>query len=160
GLTFAVGANATEAATNLARAIARNGGTIGVTATSSGAVVTVTSVTTHVANADLAYADTLSNFTWGAQTAGGGAGAKGQPTIFALNQLYADTVANGGCQTATQAVPAVYWSYNTGTGSTADLSPVLSFYDGGKQVAFMQRSGGISSLVLLKWSSTSPGTLG
>jgi hypothetical protein len=89
----------------------------------------------------------------------GGSGTPGQPTIFALNQLYADTT-NGGCQTPTQPVPATYWSYNTGDGAVADLSPVLSFWDNGAQVAFMQRSGGVSSLVLLKWSSSAPGTLG
>jgi hypothetical protein len=101
----------------------------------------------------------LTNFSWGGETAGTGP-TKGQPTIFALNQLYADTVANGGCQTSTQAVPAAYWSYNTGIGAVADLSPVLSFYDGGKQVAFMQRTAAASSLVLLKWSSASAGTMG
>ena len=74
-----------------------------------------------------------------------GSGTPGQPTIFALNQLYADTIANSGCQTSTQAVPATFWSYNTGTGAVADLSPVLSFYDNGAQVAFMQRSGAVQA---------------
>ena len=98
-------------------------------------------------------------FTWsGTETAG--TAAPGQPTIFALNQLYKDTVANGGCQTSTQAVPATLWSYNTGVGATADLSPVLSFYDNGAQVAFVQKTSNVASLVLLKWSSAAPGTLG
>ena len=74
--------------------------------------------------------------------------------------MYAATTGNGGCQTSTQAVPATFWSYNTGNGAVADLSPVLSFYDNGAQVAFMQRSGALSSLVLLKWSSSAPGTIG
>ena len=139
GLNFAVGTTATQAATNLANAIARNGGRVGVRATSAAGVVTVTSITTAVTNANLTYAEALTNFTWGTQTAG--TGTAGQPTIFALNELYADTTGNGGCQTATQAVPETDWSYNTGTGAVADLSPALSFYDNGAQVAFMQRSG-------------------
>jgi hypothetical protein len=40
----------------------------------------------------------------------------------------------------------------------AELSPSLSL--DGKQVAFVQRSAGVASLVLLKWSSASPGTVG
>jgi hypothetical protein len=156
GLRFAVGTTATQAATNLANAIARNGGTVGVTATSAAGVVTVTSITTAVTNGNLTYAETLTNFTLGTQTAG--TGTPGQPTIFALTFLYADTTANGGCQTPIQAVPVTWWSYNTGTGAVADLSPVLSFYDNGAQVAFMQRSAAnVSSLVLLKWNGGIPG---
>jgi hypothetical protein len=155
GLNFEVGADATAAATNLANAIARNGGTVGLTATSAAGVVTVTSVTTAVTAANITPAETLSNFTWGAET--GGAGTKGQPTVFALNQLYADTTANGGCQTATQAVPATYWSYNTGTGASANTSPVLSL--DGSQVAFTQTLSSVASLVLLKWKA-GDGTIG
>ena len=156
GLSFAVGATATEAATNLANAIRRNGGTVGLTATSAGAVVTVTSITAGIVAGNITPAETSAVFAWGAEVAG--TGTKGQPTIFALNQLYASTAA-GGCQTSTQAVPATYWAYNTGTGSVADLSPVLSL--NGDQVAFIQRtSGNVAQLVLLKWASGGAGTLG
>jgi hypothetical protein len=159
GLKFAVGANLQDAATNLADAIERNGGTVGMTATATGAAVVLNSITANVKKADITPAETLSNFSWVEEN--DGSATAGQPTVFALNQLYADTVANGGCQTPTQQVPAVYWSYNTGMGAIADLSPVLSFYDNGHQVAFVQRSGTVASLVLLKWSSTvSVGTLG
>src|SRR5207247_2197938 len=131
----------------------RNGATAGVTATSSGAVVTVTSITWGSGqNTNTTLAETLSNFTWAASNLNGGAGTAAQPTIFALNNLYADTVANGGCQTSTQAVPAVYWSYNTGSGATADLSPALSL--NGDQVAIVQKTAGVASLVLLKWSGS------
>ena len=44
--------------------------------------------------------------------------------------------------------------------AVAQTSPVLSFHDDGAQVAFVQRVGTVASLVLLKWSSSSPGTLG
>lgn len=117
GLNFLVGASATEAATNLANAIARNGGTVGVTASASGVTVTMTSITTALAAANITVAKSLSNFALAASV--GGTGSKGQPTVFALNQLYADTVANGGCETATQAVPATLWAYTTGTGAIA-----------------------------------------
>jgi hypothetical protein len=159
GLRFAVGATAAEAATNLAHAIARNGGTVGMTATSSGDMVNVNSITADVARNNVTTATTSATFSWGEETSG--TGTEGQPTIFALNQLYADTVPNGGCQTPTQPVPATYWSYNTGDGAIADLSPVLSFSDNGAQVAFTQRVGGLASLVLLKWSATAlVGTIG
>ena len=149
----------TPSATGLANAINRNGGMVGLTATSSGNVVTVNSITAQVPNAAIILAETSATFSWGTETAG--TAAPGQPTIFALNQLYKDSVANGGCQTATQPVPATYWSYNTGTGAVADLSPSLSFFDNGAQVAFTQRVGTAASLVLLKWSSTvSVGTIG
>jgi len=164
GLNFQVVSNAsggnTTNATNLAAAINRNGGAVGVTASSSTATVTVRAVTAVGTGTNIAMGGTLTNI--GAWSSTAGTQGPGQPTIFALNQLYADTQANGGCQTTPQAVPAVFWSYNTGTGAVADLAPALSFYDDGAQVAFMQRSNtNVSSLVLLKWSSTSSvGTLG
>jgi hypothetical protein len=56
-------------------------------------------------------------------------------------------------------VPAAYWSYNTGTGAVARTSPILS--TNGDQVAFVQNTAGVASLVLLKWSSSaSIGTVG
>ncbi len=127
GLNFAVGSTASQAATNLASAITRNGGTVGVTATALGAIVTITSITTSLAGGDIDTSEDLSNFFLAVRSRGNG--TPGQPTIFALNQLYADTVANGGCQTPTQAVPATYWSYNTsgttyvGAASTPDFGP-------------------------------------
>ena len=127
GLNFAVGSTALQAATNLASAITRNGGTVGVTATALGPIVTITSITTSLAGGDIDTSEDLSNFFLAVRSRGNG--TPGQPTIFALNQLYADTVANGGCQTPTQAVPATYWSYNTsgttyvGAASTPDFGP-------------------------------------
>jgi hypothetical protein len=127
GLTFAVGTTAFEAAANLANAIARNGGIVGVTATANGGDVTITSITTSLAGGDIDTNEDLSNFRKTGESRGNG--TEGQPVIFALNQLYADTVANGGCQTPTQAVPATYWSYNTsgttyaGAASTTDFGP-------------------------------------
>ena len=127
GLNFAVGTTAAEAATNLAHAIARNGGTVGVTATASSGRVNLASITTSVRGVDINFPNNLSNFRLARDVPG--IGTSGQPTIFALNHLYADTT-NGGCQTTpTQAVPATYWSYNTsgttyaGAASTQDFGP-------------------------------------
>jgi hypothetical protein len=79
GSNFSIGANTTATATNLASAITREGGTVGVTASSNGAVVTVQATTPGSAGNSITLADTLSNFTWagGATTlTGGGGGAK------------------------------------------------------------------------------------
>jgi len=153
GLNFQNGSAATSA-TNLALAIARNGGTVGVTATNpSAGTVRVTAITQGTGANSIALTDNNARFAWAGGTLAGGTGAAGQPTIFALNQLYSS------CGSATQAVPAALWSYNTGNGAIADLSPVISF--GGDQVAFVQSSGGVASLVLLKWSgAASVGTIG
>ena len=70
GLNFAVGTNASQAATNLANAIARNGGTVGVTATASGATVTIASITTDVAGNEFDTNETLSNFTLAGKSRG------------------------------------------------------------------------------------------
>jgi len=155
GLNFEIGSTFAITATNLANAIARNGGTVGVTATNpSSGVVTVTAITTSTAGTT-SLASTLTNpgFTWAGTTLSGGAGTAGQPTIVAFNQLYSSCGT-----TSTQAVPATFWSYNTGAAAFTETSPVLS--SDGTQVAFIQRTGSIASLVLLKWASGGTGTLG
>lgn len=152
-LNFLTSTNATTRATNLAAAIARNGGTVGVTATSASGTVTVRSLTAGTASNSVTLTDGLNRFSWAGSTLTGGSGTAGQPTIVAFNQLYSS------CGTTpTQPVPATFWAYNTGTGAIADLSPVLSL--DGTQVAFIQRTSNIASLVLLKWSSAAPGTVG
>lgn len=47
------------------------------------------------------------------------------------------------------------WTYNTGIGYTAETSPVLSFHDDGRQVAFVQRFDSSLQLILLKWQAGS-----
>ncbi len=162
GLNFQIGAATAVTATNLAYAIARNGGTAGVTATSATNVVTVTAITAGATGANTTLTKTLTNFTWAGNTLftwpgttlTGGSGTAGQPTIVAFNQLYSS------CATSpTQAVPATFWSYTTGNAAFTETSPLLSI--DGKQVAFVQRTGTVARLVLLKWSSTvSVGTVG
>jgi hypothetical protein len=69
-------------------------------------------------------------------------------TIMAYYNIYATT--------CTGTVPKVAWAYYTG--GTSALSPVLSL--DGSQVAYIQTSSNVASLVLLKPSATSGGTIG
>ena len=69
------------------------------------------------------------------------AGAVGQASIIAFDNLYV------GC---TAPVPTVYWAYNTG--GQILTSPELS--RDGSQLAFVQTTGGVGSLVLLKWAAS------
>jgi hypothetical protein len=70
------------------------------------------------------------------------AGAATQASVIAYDELYSGT--GGSCG----ANPAVYWSYNTGTGKV-NGSPVFSV-DGSK-VAFVETSATGAILHLLKW---------
>ncbi len=71
------------------------------------------------------------------------AGSGTQATIAAFSNIYKTT--------CTGIVPTTLWAYNTGAAATAVTSPVLSA--DGSQVAFVQSTSGIASLVLLKWKS-------
>ena len=77
----------------------------------------------------------------------GQAGAAGAADIIAYDNLYA-TGTGAPCSGG----PSVYWAYNTG--GTVTTSPILSSWDNGAQVAFIQVSGTTASLVLLKWSAS------
>ncbi len=71
-------------------------------------------------------------------------------TVIAYNNLYVGTCTTG-------SVPNVAWAYNTG--GTAALSPILS--EDGTQVAYIQVSSGVASLVILKpLAGTNNGTVG
>jgi hypothetical protein len=146
---YAGGSNASTKATNLANAVNRWSSQTGFYATTNTGTVTI-------------YSRTLGNITDGNVTTsnldnvtfahGNGSGTAGQPTLIAFNQLY-----NGTCTTATgrdaaddAKAPNVMWSYNTGDGYVVETSPVLSWHDDAKQVAFIQRNGNTLQLVLLK----------
>ena len=152
GTNFQVSSNTATNATNLADAINRNANTVGVTATSAAAVVTVTAMTYGSAGNSVTLAENIAGtvFSWAGTTLAGGTGTAGQPTVIAFNQLYSSCGAT---------VPATFWSYNTGDAAVTQTSPALSL--DGTQVAFVQSAGSAASLVLLKWSSTvSVGTIG
>jgi hypothetical protein len=72
-------------------------------------------------------------------------GSSTQPNIIAYDNIYSS------CSTSSVPFPNVYWQFNTG--GLVSTSPVLSL--DGKQVAFVQLSGGVAQLVLLKWSEDS-----
>jgi len=73
----------------------------------------------------------------------GSTGSGTAATVVAYNNLYATTCSG--------TVPSVYWAYNTGAAAVT-TSPVLS--GDGTQVAFIQvTSGGVASLVLVKWNA-------
>ena len=160
GLFFQVanGSTAATRATNLGNAINRNGGVVGVIGGDGSSLGFPTlsgyqAITHGNGGNSITATSSVAGFTWNAAAASGGSGTAGQPTIFALNQLYS------GCGSVTQGFPATYWSYNTAAGAFVELSPTVSM--DGSQVAFVERSGTNASLVLLKWSSTaSIGTLG
>jgi hypothetical protein len=151
---------------NLAAAINRNSQTVGVSATSSGGVVTIIATTVGTPGNSIALSKNaaFTNLTLGGATLAGGAATGVQPTLVAYNQLYKTT-----CQ-ATQTNPGspnIRWQVNTGTGAIVETSPALSM--DGSQVAFVQRTsapsttsttqlspGQTAELVLLKWSATGP----
>ena len=121
GLNFDIsgmGYTNTTRATNLAAAIARNGASVGVTATSSGAVVTVTATSPGSGGNSITLAEGLSYFTWasGTPTTLAGGAESTAPSIVAYNNLYSTQSATlqGYCPGNG---PSVRWAYSTGTGS-------------------------------------------
>ena len=143
----AITGGTTTIAANFATAVAAEGTASGVpvTATSSGSGVTVTSSAPGSLGNGVVLGESLSNFTWSGGALTGGAG---QASIVAYNNLYSSC---GGT------VPTTLWSYFTN--GTVQTSPTLSL--DGTQVAFVQSSsGGVASLVLLKWTAGSGVTAG
>lgn len=141
--------NNSSIAANLRAAINRFTGTTGLSASGSGATVTITYPGVIGSNFVV---ESLSNFSLNYSTDA----SPGQATILAFNQLYQD----GACEGAWNnngdiRAPNVMWSYNTGTNNVVETSPVLSYLDDGKQVAFVQRNTSTNalSLVLLKWAA-------
>jgi hypothetical protein len=76
------------------------------------------------------------------------AGTGTQATVVAYDNLYSGTCPTTGGYT----VPQVYWSYNTSglVAATVSTSVVLSTY--GNPIAFVQSSGGVASLVILRFA--------
>lgn len=149
---FARGANAAATAAALAAAINLWKGQTGFAAEDrGGGVVRISRIATGNDAADIPGDANFSNVSYG--TVINGSGTPGQPSVVAFNQLYQGAGACNGSWNANGAVkaPRVMWAYNTGTGYINETSPSLSYLDGGKQVAYVQRNGGTLQLVLLKW---------
>jgi hypothetical protein len=140
------GGNAANAA-SLATKIASLGNPVNVTATSSGAIVTITALANGVGGNSIGLATTISNTLL---TLGGAAlaGGVGRGNLVAFNQLYSNQGSIGGF--CSQNGPSVDWAYFTGTG-TAVTSVVLS-RDGSK-VAFVENVGATANLRILKWKA-------
>ena len=153
GLNFrTAGVDDTTRAANLRNAINRFTNQTGYRAESSGASITIFSVTTGNVP-DNAVAETLNNFAGdNAWPGSNGTGTPGQATMVAFNQLYQGSCNGSWNQNGATKAPNTMWAYNTGTGYVVETSPVLSYEDDGKQVAFIQRNGNTLQLVLLKWA--------
>lgn len=153
GLNFQIGqTNSTQRAQNLRNAVNRWTGQTGFRAggTSNNVVITSDTFGFTWNNAVVSSTSNLS------VSKTNGSGTPGQPTILAFNQLYQDPAGGTGCKGNWNAqgqvkAPKLMWAYNTGDGFRTETSPVLSYLDGGKQVAFVQRNGDQMQLVLLKW---------
>lgn len=149
GKYFQTANNDNARAANLRAAINRWSGQTGFVAdAATNAVVTVRSLTTGDIT-DSYVTSNLSNVTGPGGFHGTGTTA-GQPTIIAFNQLY-NTTCDASRDNAN--APNVMWSYNTGANYVVETSPVLSWHDDGRQVAFVQRNGNTLQLVLLKWAA-------
>ncbi len=133
GTTFAVsGTNSTtKDATNLAAAINRNLSSVAldeVAATASGSVVAVVALTAG-SRVALTVSDTLSNFNWGAVTAGK---SGSQANVVGLNNLYAGS---GSPLCAGFTCPTFTFSYSAGVG-TVLTSPSVSL--DGQKIVFVE----------------------
>ncbi len=91
--TFAASNSTTTLASNLAAAIAACPAATGVTATSSGAFVTVTARATGTGGNNIAIANGLSNFTWSGSGLTGGTDGITSGTTFAYDSLSTTQVA-------------------------------------------------------------------
>ncbi len=178
GTSFAYnGLTPTQLAANIAAAINANS-TLQplVTATSSGAAVTVVANTVGGGVNYQTQVGNFNGFQWSGNLNNGAAGASVQPNMYPAKYSFSSTTAScsdfvvyptgtagaiggasiaafsnlyeGGC---TGTVPSTYWAYNTG--GMVTTSPVLSL--DGTQLAFIQVSNNVASLVLLKWSAES-----
>ncbi len=82
----------------------------------------------------------------------GAAGSSGgQATIMGYNQIYQGMCNGPWNNNGMIKAPRVSWAYSTGNGFHVETSPVLSYLDDAKQVAYVQRNGNVLQLVLLKW---------
>ncbi len=151
GTNFQIGGDNTSRATNLRDAVNRFSSQTGFRATGTGVTVTIVSNTVGNIN-DASVSEGLSGFSL-TRSLPSGTAAPGQPTIIAFNQLYQGACNGTWNQNGAAKAPNVMWSYNTGTGFITETSPVLSYTDGGKQVAFVQRNANVLQLVLLKGHS-------
>ncbi len=76
-------------------------------------------------------------------------------SIVAFNNLYAGVLPLGACTG-----PTPLFAYQTQTnGGVTQTSPVLSLFDSGAQIAYMEGGGGTGVLHVLRWNATDGGTV-
>src|ERR1700691_4500580 len=139
GLNFEVSSTVATNAANLAAAINRNFSSTAldrVVAVASGDTVTVYALTPGI-RVMLADASTLTNFSWGAVTAGTN-GA--QANIVAFNHLYSGS----GTSLCNLTNPEFIFSYASGVGPVA-TSPGLS--TGGTELAYVENDPNIGAIL-------------
>ena len=146
GLDFEVSSTVPTNAANLAAAINRNlSGTAAdrIVAVASGATVTVYALTPG-SRVTLSDANALTNFSWGAITAGTNGS---QANIVAFNQLYSGS----GTSLCGHTNPEFIFSYASGVGPVA-TSPSLSV--GGTGISFVENDPNIGAILhVLTFSS-------
>jgi hypothetical protein len=106
-----------DAATNLAAAITRNGSTVGVSANSSGAMVTVTATTAGTAGNSITLAEGLTNFSWNGTTLQGG--TNGSDYVFMSTYESSET----GCSTSTNNGCVLSFNVTNGSSFSSSLTP-------------------------------------
>ena len=139
GLNFQISATVATNATNLAAAINRNLSTTAldqVVAVAAGTTVTVYALTPG-SGVTLTDANTLTNFSWGAVTAGTNGT---QANIVALNQLYSGS----GTPLCGLTNPEFIFSYASGVGPVA-TSPNLSLT--GKKISYVENDPNIGAIL-------------
>jgi hypothetical protein len=76
-------------------------------------------------------------------------------SIVAFNNLYAGSAPAGACPGG----PTPLFAYETETnGGVTSTSPVISFFDTGTQIAYIEGGGGVGVLHILRWHSGDGGT--
>jgi hypothetical protein len=131
------GLTTTRLAANIVAAINANSATAGVTATSTGNVITVTATTGGTGGNSISVGETLTGFAWGGSTLAGG-------------------TPPGLCGTAQ---PTVMWAYDASTAAANSPmlgSPILS--QDGTKVAFIESATTGAILHVLRWKSGDGGT--
>jgi hypothetical protein len=139
GLDFEVSATSATNAANLAAAINRNLSSTAadrIVAVASGATVTVYALTPG-SRVTLTVANTLTNFSWGAVTAGTNGS---QANIVALNHLYGGS----GAPLCNLSNPEFIFAYASGVGPVA-TSPGLS--PGGTEISYVENDPNIGAIL-------------
>ncbi len=149
GNDFLVGTSGAANAASLAARIQALGAAYDVTATASGANVTVTAAAKGNSGNNITLSKTLTNFTLGSPTLTGGVGSG---NIMALNNLYSSQDGTGS-PFCSGLGPNDYWSYYTGGASPGSAVTSVVLSADGTKVAFVENVGTNAVLRILQWKA-------